>query len=133
MLGEKIGEETSKTIGRRVLTVEGGPVVETSAQATGKLLGVEYQSMVTYTGKLQADGTIAGEGLGVLMGKGGEHAKFTAKGVGKFTPAGGVSWRGAFFYQTAHTKWTRLNTIVAMFEYEVDAEGDGRGNFTEWK
>ena len=133
MLGEKIGEETSKTIGRRVLTVDGAPVVETSGQGTGTLLGVQYQTMVTYTGKLQADGTIAGEGLGVLMGKGGENACFTAKGVGRFTPTGGVSWRGAFFFQSAHSKWTRLNSIATMFEYEIDAEGNGKGNFTEWK
>src|SRR5438128_1162788 len=100
MLGEKIGEETTKTTGRRVLNVEGAPVVETSAQGTGTLLGVQYHTMVTYTGKLQADGTLMGEGLGVLMGKAGESATFTAKGVGKFTPTGGVSWRGAFFFKS---------------------------------
>jgi hypothetical protein len=113
--------------------VDGAPVIETSAQAVGTLLGVQYQSMVTYTGKLQADGTIAGEGMGVVMGKGGENATFTAKGVGKFTPTGGVSWRGAFFFQSANTKWARLNSIAAMFEYELDAEGSGKGSLTEWK
>ena len=133
MIGEKLGEENSKTIGRRVISVEGAPVVETSAQGTGTILGVQYRSFVTYTGKLQADGTLAGEGKGVFMGKGGETATFTAKGVGKFTPTGGVSWRGAFFFQTGHAKWTRLNAIATLFEYEVDAEGDGKGTFQEWK
>jgi hypothetical protein len=58
MLGEKISDETFKTTGRRVLTVEGEPVMETSAQAIGKLYGVDYQMFVTYTGKLRADGVI---------------------------------------------------------------------------
>src|SRR5262249_40288006 len=88
MLGEKIAEETMTTTGRRVLSVDGEPVIETSATATGKLFGVDYQTMVTYTGRLRADGIIAGEGRGVLMGNGGEHATFTAQGVGKFTQAG---------------------------------------------
>ena len=133
MLGEKIAEETSKTTGRRVLTVDGAPIIETSAQGTGKLLGVEYRSMVTYTGKLRADGVIDGEGIGVLMGAGGEHATFTARGLGKFTQSGGVSWRGMFFLQSAHSKWSRVNSIPAAFEYELDANGDGTGTLHEWK
>jgi hypothetical protein len=88
MLGEKIAEETITTTGRRVLSIDGEPVIETSATATGKRFGVDYQTMVTYTGRLRADGIIAGEGRGVLMGKGGEHATFTAQGVGKFTQNG---------------------------------------------
>src|SRR5437899_3087664 len=120
MIGEKLGEDTGKTTGRRVLSVDGGPVIETSGTGTGTMLGVQYHSFVTYTGKMQADGTIAGEGIGVMMGKGGENASFTAKGVGRLLPAGGVSWRGAFFFQTTATKWTRLNSIATLFEVEID-------------
>lgn len=133
MLGEKIAEETSRTIGKRVLSVDGAPVLETSATGTGKLLGVEYQSNVTYTGKLRPDGTIMGEGHGVIMGKSGEAATFVGQGIGKMVSNGGTSWRGVFFIQSAHAKWSRLNTTPAMFEYEIDADGNGRGTFHEWK
>jgi hypothetical protein len=133
MLGEKIAEETITTTGRRVLSIDGEPVIETSATATGKLFGVDYQTMVTYTGRLRADGIIAGEGRGVLMGKGGEHATFTAQGVGKFTQNGGVSWRGMSFIQSAHPKWSRVNGIPAAWEYELDAQGNGHGTLHEWK
>jgi hypothetical protein len=133
MLGEKLGDETSKTTGQRVVTVDGSPVVETSAKGSGTILGVQYHSIVTYTGTLQPDGTLAGEGRGVFMGSGGEHATFTAKGVGTFTKTGGVSWRGAFFFRSTHAKLARLNTIATLFEYEVDASGDGKGSFHEWK
>lgn len=133
MLGEKIAEETSKTTGCRVLSVDGNPVMETSMQGTGTLLGVACDSQITYTGALQSDGTIAGDGIGVYMGKGGESATFTAKGVGKPSANGSVSWRGALFIRSPHSKWARLNTIVALFEYEVDATGDGRGFLQEWR
>lgn len=133
MLGEKIGEDTSKTTGRRVLSVDGAPVIETSGTGTGTMLGVPFQSFVTYTGKLQPDGTLAGEGIGVLMGSGGESATLSAKGVGKFTATGGVSWRGAFFIKSSHEKLARLNSIATLFEIEIDAAGDGKGSYYEWR
>jgi len=49
MLGEQIGEEKGKVTARRVLSIDGGTKVEVSFQSNGKLLGVEHQSMVTYT------------------------------------------------------------------------------------
>jgi len=133
MLGEKIGEETSKTTGRRVLNVEGHPVVETSAQGTGTIFGNPYKVLATYNGKLQPDGTLDGHGIGVLMGNNGEHATWTGNGLGRFNASGGVSWRGQFVFRTTHPKWTRLNGCVAAFEYEIDGEGNGKGQFTEWK
>ena len=134
MLGEKIADETNKTTSQRVLSVEGGLAkMETTAQGKGTMLGVDYHSQVTYTGQLRADGTLFGEGKGIMMGKGGEAATFVASGVGKFTQSGGVSWRGAFFFQSGHAKWTRLNSIATMFEYEVDAEGNGKGSLHEWR
>jgi hypothetical protein len=42
MLGEKIGESTGKVTSRRVLANPGGgPKMETSFEASGRLLGVE--------------------------------------------------------------------------------------------
>ena len=34
---------------------------------------------------------------------------------------GGGSYRGAVYYQTSSTKWPRLNSVAAIYEYEVDA------------
>ena len=30
-------------------------------------------------------------------------------------------------------KWSRLNNVAGLFEYEVDAEGNTRSEFWEWK
>ena len=64
MLGEQIGEETGKVMARRVLSVDGGTKVEVSLQATGKLLGVETRSTVTYWAGVRPDGSLYGEAEG---------------------------------------------------------------------
>ena len=30
-------------------------------------------------------------------------------------------------------KWSRLNSVAAIYEYEVDAEWNSRSEFWEWK
>jgi len=132
-LGEKIGEETSRTTSRRIVPSQNGPRMEISGEATGRLLGVDYKGTVTYNAVVRPDGVIQGDGLGILMTKDGEAVTWTGYGVGKFTAKGGVSWRGMFFYQTASSKLARLNGTAAAFEYEIDEGGDGKGSFTEWK
>ena len=39
-LGEKIGDESSRTTSRRMLPSQGGPKMEISGESTGRLLGV---------------------------------------------------------------------------------------------
>ena len=64
MLGEQIGEETGKVIVRRVISVDGGTKVEVTVRATGKLLGVETRSDITYWAGIRPDGSLYGEGQG---------------------------------------------------------------------
>ena len=134
MLGEKIGEETGRITARRVLPSEGhGPKAEVSFEASGQLLGVETTTMATYVSIIRPDGTIYGEGQGLVMGKDGEAATWVGQGVGRFTGGGAVSYRGAVYYQTASEKWVHLNTMAAIYEYEVDAEGNTQAASWEWK
>ena len=134
MLGEKIAEHSGKITGQRVLPSEGGaPEVETSFQASERILGVAATTLATYRASLRPDGLLQGEGQGVVMGSGGEMATWTGQGVGRFVGGGAISYRGAIFYQTSSARWSRLNGIAAVFEYEVDAEGNTRGGFWEWK
>ena len=82
MLGDQIGEETGKVLARRVLPGEGRPKVEVSTQTTGKLLGIDTRSMVTYTATVRSDGSLYGEGQGIVMGKNGEAATLRGAGPG---------------------------------------------------
>lgn len=134
MLGERIGEDTGKVTSQRVLPPVGGaPSMETSFAATGSLLGVSTMENGTYVATLRPDGTLFGEGQGVTMGKGGEAGTWCGQGVGRLKQDGSVSYRGAIYYQTASPAWQRLNGTAIVFEYEVDAQGNTRGQLWEWK
>jgi hypothetical protein len=136
MLGEALGEEHGKVTVYRVLPPEGGaaPKVEVSFQATGTILGVAETDIGTYLSVVRPDGTLFGEGHGILTGQEGESATWIGNGVGRMTGKGSaVTWRGAVYYQTASPKWARLNGIAAVFEYETDETGNTTSKLWEWK
>ncbi|QNS03808.1 hypothetical protein [Streptomyces xanthii] len=134
MLGETIGEEQGRTTGMRVLSTDGGhPVTEASFQASGTLLGVEIQDTGTYESVLRPDGTLWGEGQGFNMTKDGETVTWHGSGVGRFVDGGAVEWRGAIFFETAATKFERLNTVAGVFEFRVEADGKAAAKLYEWK
>jgi len=134
MQGEKIGEESGKVTSRRVLPNPGGsPKMETSVQTELTLLGVKAANTVTYCAVARPDGTLYGEGNGIVMGTQGEMATFVGQGVGTIKKDGSVSFRGALYYQSSSPKWSRLNSVAAIFEHEVDPAGNVRSQLWEWK
>ena len=134
MQGEKICEESGKVTSQRVLpNPGGGPKMETSFQAQGTLLGVNETDTGTYCSVVRPDGTLHGEGQGIVMGKDGDMATWIGQGVGTIKKDGSVSYRGAVYYQTSSARWSRLNGVAAIYEYEVDPQGNTRAQFWEWK
>lgn len=134
MLGDQIGEIRGQAISTRVLADIGtGPRMETTDQGVGTLLGVQINTTVTYVGTLRPNGTIAGEGTGVVMTEDGEAATYRGAGVGTFVRPGVTSWRGCLLYETASQKLASLNGIAVVFEYEIDESGKSEGRFFEWK
>ncbi len=134
MLSDVLGEERGKVTGMRVLPSDGAPRVEVTFQATGKILGLDTTDMGTYTSVGRAGGTMYGEGQGVIMSKDGDVVTWTGNGVGrspgKATPA---PWRGAVYSQTASAKLARLNGLCAVFEHNVDENGNAHNKIYEWK
>ncbi len=134
MLGEQLGQENGQVTGLRVLPGEDGPRVEVSFTATGTLLGVHGTDMGTYVSVIRPDGSLYGEGQGVLMTDDGEMAAWKGQGVGRFTGRGtAVSWRGAVYYQTTSERLARLNGIAVVFEYDTDESGKTEAKSFEWK
>ncbi|MGD1072281.1 MAG: hypothetical protein ABSB15_19320 [Bryobacteraceae bacterium] len=131
MLGELIAQGGGKRNVRRVLSTE--PIeVEVTFEAAGKVLGVDYMEIGTYTSEIRSDGTIYGEGHGVLMtAEGGITWK--GAGVGVFKERGAVSYRGAIYFHTAVAKFAQLNTVAGVFEFEVDENGNTQTKVWEWK
>jgi hypothetical protein len=135
MLGEQIGEETGQITGMRVLPGDGGgPKVEVSFQSSGTLLGAHVSDMGTYVSVTRPDGTLFGDGQGVIMTEDGEMAAWRGQGVGRFTGHGtAVSWRGAIYFQTTSERMARLNGIAGVFEFETDESGKTEVKTYEWK
>jgi len=134
MLGDKIGEESGKVTSQRALPNPGGaPKMETSFQMTGTLLGVGHKTTGTYCSMVRPDGTLFGDGQGIVMSNEGEMATWVGQGVGTIKKDGSVNYRGAIYYQTSATKWARLNSVAVVFEYELDAQGNTRAQMWEWK
>jgi len=75
-----------------------------------------------------------------MLGKkiGSETGKVTSQRVlansgGNPKMDGSVSYRGAVYYQSASPVWSRLNSVAAIFEFEVDTQGNCRDESWEWK
>ena len=133
MLGEQIGESRGKRTARRVLSVDHGFKVEVAGESVGKVLGIDANEIGTYCSVSRPDGTLYGEGQGVVLGNEGSTATWKGQGVGRFVGGGAVSYRGAVYYSTASPKLARLNTVAAVFEFEVDAQGNTHSKLWEWK
>ncbi len=134
MLGELIGEGTGKVIGQRVLPADHqGTKMEVSFQSAGKLLGVDITETGTFWAVLRQGGALYGEGQGIEMTKDGEAVTWTGNGNGKPNGRGGVNDRGAIYYQTASSKLARVNSVAAVFEFDVDEAGNTHAKVWEWK
>src|SRR5437762_5307451 len=98
MLGEQIYQARGKRTGRRVLSADSGFKVEVSLEGVGKLLGVDVNEIGTYTSETRPDGSLYGEGQGIVLANDGATATWKGAGVGKFLGGGAVSYRGALYY-----------------------------------
>ncbi|WP_040780768.1 hypothetical protein [Nocardia pneumoniae] len=135
MLGDLIAEEQGQVTVQRVVRGENGlpPAMESSFQATGHLLDVTINDTGTYTGRLRADGTLYGEGQGVIMSPTGAHASWQGSGVGILSENGSVSWRGSIVYDTDSPEFAALRGTAGVFEWETDASGKAIGKMWSWK
>jgi hypothetical protein len=135
MLGDRINELTGKITGTRVLPGgAGGITVEVSFAGQGKLLGVDTAEVGTYESVMTAAGVLNGKGQGLVRSNDGDALMWTGSGVGKPTGKGLAStWRYTWIMQTMSSRWSRLNGVVGVGEWEVDENGNGKAQLWEWK
>jgi len=126
MQGEKVAEFKGNVTGQRFLpSNESGSVVEVSVQAGGTILGNEATLMATYDVVIRPDGTLDGQGQGVVLTPEGDMATAKGQGAGRFTGHGAAnSFRGALCFHTASQKLARLNGMATAFEWDVDENGN---------
>ena len=134
MLGKQIGESKGRRLYRRVLeTSAAGFKVEVSFESQGKILGVDSMEVGTYASEMRPDGTLIGEGQGVLLTK---HGTVTWKGHGTGTvdAKGNASYRGSLLFNTSSEKFAKqLHGCAGVFEFSADADGNTQAKLWEWK
>jgi hypothetical protein len=135
MLGELLTDSVGQTTGLRVLPAQTGlPQVEVSFESEGTILGVHCTEMGTYAAVARPDGTMFGEGQGVLMTEDAETVLWTGSGVGHMLGRGqGQAWRGAIYFQTASQRLARLNGVAGVFEFNVDEGGKTEAKVYAWE
>ncbi|WP_037607343.1 hypothetical protein [Streptacidiphilus rugosus] len=135
MLGDLIGEEQGQITAQRVLPSEHGlpPSVESTFQASGRLLGVTITDLGTYVGTLRPDGTLYGTGTGIIMSPDGATASWQGTGVGVFAEGGAISWRGSIVYLSDSPAFAALRGVAGAFEWETDQSGKAGGKIWSWR
>ena len=123
MLGDMIGELKGKLTGSRVLSVECCPKIEVSVQGIGKIIGIDVTDIGTFWEMIKEDGSLYGEGQGVMMSNEGEIVTWEAQGLGK-TKGKGAEWRVSVFFNTHSIKLSHLNNIMGIVVFEIDDEGN---------
>jgi hypothetical protein len=134
MLGEQIGEERGKITTRRVLQSDGpGPKIEITFEANATLFGLEVRDLGTYRSTVQPNGALYGEGQGIMTSAQGDMVQWVGAGRGRFTDQGGVSFRGAVYYQTTSERLQRLNGVAIVYEHDSDGDGNIVTRYWEWQ
>ena len=131
MLGDMIGELKGKLTGSRVLSIECCPKIEVSVQGIGKIIGIDVTDIGTFWEMIKEDGSLYGEGQGVMMSNEGEIVTWEAQGLGK-TKGKGAEWRGSAFLNTTSERFSCLNNTVVIFEYNIDDNGNADEKVWEW-
>src|SRR3990170_4190709 len=128
MLGELIGEFKGKNAGWRVLP---DGKIETTAQGTGKILGVDAFVLSTSVGTM-ANGIFMGEVTSVITTMDGDTVM--SKGIAVGWPSGnGGTTRAASMQTTQSQKLLRLNKVIGLHEYDTDMTDNWTGKIWEWK
>jgi hypothetical protein len=135
MLGAKIGEETGRVTGRRILEGDDYRYVkmEISFETQATVLGHQGMQLGTYTIYERVPGQLYGEGRGIFMSSDGESAIWNGHGVGRMTGDGmGAAFAAAIAFQ-AGGKLTDLNGMLVLVEHTTDNDGNAHSILYEWK
>lgn len=134
-LGTPFNEGKGMVTGQRVLEVSPMPKIETSFFENDTFKGgITASDSGTYTSVIKNDGSIYGEGQGIITTKDGEIATWKGQGVGQFMPDGTIRFHGSLFFDTSSAgKLSFLKNMVGVFDYQVDPTGKTMSKVWEWK
>ena len=134
-LGDLVFDETGSVTGVRVLSADAsGTKLEVCLQTTGTIRGVAETCFWTYTQLMRPDGSIYGEGQGVMTTADGDVIQLIGQGSGQAPPPGGTTkFRTMIHPHSASAKYADLNSIGVVGEYDVGPDGNAVNKCWEWK
>ena len=133
-LGELVLEDSGQITGIRVLSTDtSGTTLELNLQLSGTIRGVGQNTLWTYTMLQRPDGSLYGQGNGVLTTVNGDVIHLIGSGSGKANPGGTVRFCTMLHPHGATAQNADLNAIGLAGEYEVAADGTATNKCWEWK
>ncbi len=125
-IGSLLTEEQGKLTVRRILSVEDGTAkAETTYETAGSFHDVRYTDLGTLWSVIRPDGTLYGEWKGGLRTEGNDTAVYRGITGGKYTEKTKHTrtYRGALTFENARGALAELNSVLAVFEMEIDDAG----------
>jgi len=133
-LGQLVLEDSGQITGIRVLSTDAsGTTLELNLQLSGTIRGVGQNTLWTYTMLQRPDGSLYGQGNGVLTTDNGDVIHLIGSGSGKANPGGTVRFCTMLHPHGATGQNADLNAIGLAGEYEVAADGTATNKCWEWK
>ena len=134
-LGDLVLEETGSVTGIRILSADAsGTKAEICLQTTGTIRGVAETTLWTYTQLTRPDGSILGQGHGLLTTQDGDVVQLIGHGSGQTpAPGGTTNFRIMLHAHSTSAKYSDLNSIGLVGNYDVGADGNTVDKCWEWK
>ena len=133
-LGELVLEDSGQITGIRVLSTDAsGTTLELNLQLSGTIRGVGQTTLWTYTMLQRPDGSLYGQGNGVLTTVNGDVIHLIGSGSGKANPGGTVRFCTMLHPHGATGQNADLNASGLAGEYVVAADGTATNKCWEWK
>jgi hypothetical protein len=134
MLGDKIGEASGKITNVRVLDHAGAASrIEVSFQGQGSVGSVAITDIGSYWQEFRGSG-FYGEGGPLLMSADGDLLSWKGFGAGRPTgPGFAANFAVCGVIQTSSTKFSHLDGVAAVGEYDTQENGDYHWTLWEWK
>src|SRR5437868_7323466 len=133
-IGDLLTDEKGKLTVRRVLSVESGTAkVETTYETAGSFHDVHYTALGSLWSFIRPDGTLYGEWKGALRTDANDTAVYRGITGGTYVEKSKHSrtYRGALTFENAGGALAELNSVLAVFEMEIDDAGAVK--YRTWK
>jgi hypothetical protein len=124
-IGRLLTEERGRTIGRRVVSTEGGAVkVEVSFDSHGTFDALPFANIGTYWSLARPGGGIYSEWPGGMKtDHGAGPATWRGMGAGRLGTGDQRAYRGSLVIENATGELAGLSGLLAAFEFSIDGRG----------